>query len=236
MFEPITVTYEDGVLKPTQPLPFEEHETLAVQVVPQWGNGTSSNGESVLMKLRESLNREKEAYNRLHPLLKEKYFGKNVAIYKGELVDVDEDYISLYRRIREKYPDDVLWLSPVKEEPIGTVHPRSPRISSQNNEIPNAKSDGVQTESFDESESEKKQSEAISREQKAYIELHPMLKETYLGQSVAIYQGELIDVDEDFSTLVGRVRKKYPQEVVLMKTVKEEPIETIYMRSIRFAK
>ena len=80
MLDPITVTYEDGVLKPTQPLPFEEHETLAVQVLPQWMNGASSNGESVLTKQRKSLIREKEAYIRLHPMLKEKYFGKNVAI------------------------------------------------------------------------------------------------------------------------------------------------------------
>ena len=42
---------------------------------------------------------------------------------------------------------------------------------------------------------------AVEREMQAYIALHPMLKEKYLGQHVAIYNGQLIDVDKDYGAL-----------------------------------
>ena len=34
-----------------------------------------------------------------------------------------------------------------------------------------------------------------TREREAYIAMHPMLKEQYMGQHVAIFEGQLIDID-----------------------------------------
>ncbi len=49
---------------------------------------------------------------------------------------------------------------------------------------------------------------------KAYIAMHPMLKERHLGKYVAVYQGELIDHDEDPVALLSRIDEKYPDEFV----------------------
>jgi hypothetical protein len=74
------------------------------------------------------MQREMAAYIALHPELKENFLGKSVAIYQGQLVDVDDDYGELYKRIRSKYPDVFVWLTTVREEPIRTIHMRSPRF------------------------------------------------------------------------------------------------------------
>jgi hypothetical protein len=76
----------------------------------------------------QAMQREMAAYIALHPELKEKYLGKSVAIYKGELIDMDDNFGELYKRIRSKYPDVFVWLTIVKKEAIGTIHMRSPRF------------------------------------------------------------------------------------------------------------
>ena len=75
-----------------------------------------------------TIQQEMSAYVALHPQLKEKHLGQHVAIYQGELIDVDADYGQLYERILEQYPDEFVWLTTVKEEAIDTIHMRSPRF------------------------------------------------------------------------------------------------------------
>lgn len=79
-------------------------------------------------ELEKAMQREMAAYIALHPQLKEKYLGKSVAIYKGELIDVDDNFGELYKRIRSKYPDVFVWLTTVRNEAIGTIQMRSPRF------------------------------------------------------------------------------------------------------------
>jgi hypothetical protein len=76
----------------------------------------------------EAMDREREAYIAMHPLLKEKFFNKHVAVYGGQLVGYDEDFEALYERIEAQYPDKFVWLSTVEEEPIPTIRVRSPRF------------------------------------------------------------------------------------------------------------
>lgn len=75
---------------------------------------------------------------------------------------------------------------------------------------------------------------AIERERKAYVAMHPFLKENYLGKHVAIYQGRLIDSDDDYDTLYERVDANYPDVFVWLDTVTEEPLEVITLRSPSF--
>ena len=75
-----------------------------------------------------AVEREMQAYIALHPMLKEKYLGQHVAIYNGQLIDVDEDYGALYRRIDAQYPDEFVWLATVEEEAMPTLVFRSPRL------------------------------------------------------------------------------------------------------------
>ncbi len=76
----------------------------------------------------ETATPEMQVYIALHPLLKEKYFGQYVAIYKGKLIDHDPDHEALYSRIDAQYPNEFVWISPVEEEPLPTLVFRSPRF------------------------------------------------------------------------------------------------------------
>jgi len=77
------------------------------------------------------------------------------------------------------------------------------------------------------------QKAALQREKAAYIKLHPMLKKKYLGLYVAVYNEKLIDSDSNYGILYERVRSQYPNEVVLMTEVEDEPMKTIVVRSPR---
>lgn len=74
---------------------------------------------------------------------------------------------------------------------------------------------------------------ALQREMQAYIAMHPKLKKTHLGQHVAIYEGRLIDFDQDYDTLTRRIDTQYPEQFVWVSTVEEEPIKTFVFRSPR---
>ncbi|MCE7983404.1 MAG: hypothetical protein DYG89_19700 [Caldilinea sp. CFX5] len=73
---------------------------------------------------------EMQAYIAMHPRLKKTHLGKHVAIYGGKLVDTDEDYDALTRRIDAQYPDRFVWIATVEEEPIKTFVFRSPRLET----------------------------------------------------------------------------------------------------------
>lgn len=79
-------------------------------------------------ELNAAADQEMDAYVAMHPELKARFLGKHVAIYGGQLVDMDDDYEALYLRIDKKYPDQYVWLTTVREEPIPTLTFRSPRI------------------------------------------------------------------------------------------------------------
>jgi hypothetical protein len=85
----------------------------------------------------------------------------------------------------------------------------------------------------DENEAVDDEETAVKREMQAYITLHPMLKEKYLGQHVAIYEGKLIDVDQDYGALYQRIDAQYPNEFVWLATVEEEAMPTLVFRSPR---
>lgn len=76
---------------------------------------------------------------------------------------------------------------------------------------------------------------AVEREMAAYIAMHPILKQKYMGQHVAVYHGELVDHDKDFGALYERIEKAYPDEFVWLATVEDEPLPTIYHRSTHLA-
>jgi Family of unknown function (DUF5678) len=80
----------------------------------------------------EAVEREMEAYIALHPMLKERYFGKHVAVYQGQLIDVADDADTLYERIDARYPDEFVWMCQVKAEPIDTIYNRTIRLEPIN--------------------------------------------------------------------------------------------------------
>lgn len=75
--------------------------------------------------------------------------------------------------------------------------------------------------------------DAMEREMRAFIQMHPVLKKKYLGQHVAILNGQLIDVDEDYGALYERIDAQYPDQFVWMAKVEDEPMPTLVFRSPR---
>ncbi len=74
--------------------------------------------------------REESAFQKLHPSLYPAYAGQYVAIYHEQLVDSDPDQVALYRRVRQSFSGEFVWIAPVKESPIEVLHFRSPRFQN----------------------------------------------------------------------------------------------------------
>lgn len=73
--------------------------------------------------------REETAYQAMHKELLAQYAGKYVAIYHGQLVDFDEDGTALYLRMRKRYPDEFVLITPVQPEDREVYHVYSPRFT-----------------------------------------------------------------------------------------------------------
>ena len=88
--------------------------------------------------------------------------------------------------------------------------------------------------SYDHSELDYQPDKAVEQERQAYLAMHEFLKENFFGKHVAIYQGQLIDFDDDFDALYERIDAKYPDVFVWLDTVADEPMEAISLRSPLF--
>lgn len=77
---------------------------------------------------------------------------------------------------------------------------------------------------------------AVDREETAFRHLHPQLWQTYRGQYVAIYQGELVDHDPDQVALFLRVKQRYGDAFVWIAPVRVEAEETAVIHSPRLEK
>lgn len=67
---------------------------------------------------QQAMAREEIAYRELHPTLYPEYEGQHVAILEGQLIDHDTDSVALYQRIRQKYPDRFVLMTPVRTEAV----------------------------------------------------------------------------------------------------------------------
>jgi hypothetical protein len=76
---------------------------------------------------------------------------------------------------------------------------------------------------------------AMAREDAAYRLLHPELVKQLLGQYVAIFQGQVVDHDQDEDAILQRRRDNYPGKVVLIRRVEFEVERELAFRSPRFA-
>jgi len=69
----------------------------------------------------------------------------------------------------------------------------------------------------------------ISEESRIYREQHAGLKEKYLGQYIAMHEGQVVDHDLDFQTLRRRIRRQYDHTPVMI-TLVEEVAEQTFVR------
>lgn len=77
---------------------------------------------------------------------------------------------------------------------------------------------------------------AMLRERAAFLAMHSQLMESYEGQFVAFFQGQVIDHDVDALALVRRINDDRPDDVVLIKQVIEQPDRVLHVRSPRLVR
>lgn len=75
------------------------------------------------------------------------------------------------------------------------------------------------------------QRDLMEQEQVAFQAQHQQLLIQYRGQYVAMFQGKVVDHDDDKVALVDRLDKSHPDQVVLIKLVTEQPERVIQVRS-----
>ncbi|MCE7982580.1 MAG: hypothetical protein DYG89_15455 [Caldilinea sp. CFX5] len=78
------------------------------------------------------------------------------------------------------------------------------------------------------------EADAMEHEIAAYEAMHAELWAKYPDQFVAIYAGQVIDVDADEWQLLARLEVSHPDDVVLVRQVKPELPGDIVFRSPRF--
>lgn len=91
--------------------------------VPQQANGAANGDVSLPESVTsdpadEAVEREREAFIALHPMLLVKYPGEEVAIYGGQVVDHDKDGVALSSRIYQRFPNEFVWIAPVTDQPL----------------------------------------------------------------------------------------------------------------------
>ena len=77
---------------------------------------------------REKLAAEGEAYERLHPQLKEEYLHQFGALHNGEVVDADPDLEALYDRVVARWGATTLLIRQVRETAEEIFHFHSVRL------------------------------------------------------------------------------------------------------------
>lgn len=76
----------------------------------------------------------------------------------------------------------------------------------------------------------------VEKELVAYRAMHDQLYREYAGHHVAIFQGNLVDHDQDGAALSQRIYARFPDEFVLIRQVSAEPERVLHFRSPRLIK
>jgi len=78
------------------------------------------------------------------------------------------------------------------------------------------------------------QEQKIRKEAEAFHAMHSELVAQYLGQVVAIHEGQVVDHDEDFVALHRRIRERFGRTAVLLRRVGPKPERVLTFRSPHF--
>ncbi len=130
MIEQVSITIPWALYRRARELARKRNQPVADVLIDALDQVLPVNVESAVANEDMDMQREMEAYIALHPALKKKRLGQHVAIYRGKLIDVDDDYGALYARIDAQYPDEFVWLATITEEAMPTLVFRSPRLMS----------------------------------------------------------------------------------------------------------
>jgi len=66
-----------------------------------------------------------------------------------------------------------------------------------------------------------------------YHQRHAELKAQYLGQYIAMHEGQVVDHDADFPTLRQRIRQQFENTPVMITLVEEDAEQTLVRHGFR---
>lgn len=76
----------------------------------------------------------------------------------------------------------------------------------------------------------------MEKEVAAFERLHPTLIKDYLGEYVALHQGQIVDHDHNQIVLADRIESDYPDQVVLIRQVQPQLPPPLMVRSPRLVR
>lgn len=79
---------------------------------------------------RKKIEAEVRAFESMHAELIKTHLGKHVAIHHGQLVDFDEYFESLHRRVRQRYGDEAVLMRQVQAQAKFELVFRSPTLEA----------------------------------------------------------------------------------------------------------
>ena len=79
----------------------------------------------------------------------------------------------------------------------------------------------------------KKSGRILAQEEDAFVKMHPMLCQQYMGEYVAVYGAELVDHDVDLASLTLRIYERFGDQPVWIAPVRQQPVEEWRVRSPR---
>jgi len=125
MTRQITLTIPDAVYDQVEQMAKASHRPITDVLVDTIGQITPA---LYVDADRPTMLREKAAFMAMHLELLEKYEGQFVAISQGQVVDHDQDVLTLVRRIDLDYPEQAVLVKQVVDQPDQDLHFRSPRF------------------------------------------------------------------------------------------------------------
>jgi len=90
--------------------------------IPDQGWGVERDGQIA------QIEREQQAYETQHKRILEAYAGQYIAMRHGKVVDHDLDRIVIGKRVRTKFGNEPVLITPVLDEARQTIVVRSPRL------------------------------------------------------------------------------------------------------------
>lgn len=81
------------------------------------------------MHWRERFEAEAQAFEAMRENLLKEYAGKFVAVYKGKVIDSDQDKRTLGKRVFARYGRAPIYFQQVTAEPLPAVRIRTPRFA-----------------------------------------------------------------------------------------------------------
>lgn len=85
-------------------------------------------GEHLDRLSTQQLEAEIEAFEKMYPDLKQKYYGRFVAIANGQVVDTAEDFENLFLRVQARFGNLPVLIRQVGDTPTQEWRFRSPRL------------------------------------------------------------------------------------------------------------